>query len=239
MKKALKLLTTALFATFLTFSYFNVVNVSADTYGEETTATVGDYKYWFSSTTQRSSVDGVSGMGQVYSNTNLIPSGYMGVNAKLYNSNGTLVESSGMSYNSTVAGRKGNSTKKVTTNGTYYTKSQIALFHGDGYLTFWTKQTPNIERSLVKETYGINENGLSFGSDYYAESLENSPDLIRVIGINGVEGYVYSNDINLELNTLDEVLNYINSGQPSYVVPVYAEDGTTVVDSFELSNEYK
>ncbi|WP_349662165.1 hypothetical protein [Lysinibacillus zambalensis] len=101
--------------------------------------------------------------------------------------------------------------------------------------------SPRIQRSLVpmapEKTYEINENGLTYGSDFYAESLEDSPDLVRVIGKNGVEGYVYSKDINLELNTLDEVLDYINSGQPEFIVPVYAEDGIEVLDTFEIITE--
>ena len=154
---------------------------------------------------------------------------------------GTLVKSSGWQYNDTaLAGRSLNS-GSTSTKGTYYAQSQVSFYNGNGYNTYTSNASPRIQRSSVpmitEKPYEVNEYGLTYGSGFYAESLEDYPDLIQVIGKNGVEGYVYSKDINLELNTLDEVLDYINSGQSDYTVPVYTEDGITIVDTFEIVTE--
>ncbi|MEY9975815.1 hypothetical protein [Lysinibacillus sp. RC79] len=240
MKKAFKLLTTALFAICLTFSFFKVNVFAADAFGTATNTTVNNYEYTFYSSVHNDS-SSTWGAGSVSSNSGTAPTGFMGVNARLYDGSANLVKSSGWQYNTKATSGVTLSSGKTSEKGIYYAQSQIGLYHGDGYHQFSTKASPRVKRSLVSmipnEPYKINENGLTYGSDYYAESLENSPDLIRAIGINGVEGYVYSNDINIELQTLEEVLNYINSGQPGYIVPVYTEDGTTVVDSFEIIKE--
>lgn len=236
--KITKLLTTALIAIFVTVSCFNVSAFAAVAYSPEKNVTVYGTSYTYYSGVETDSTK-TYGKGMVKT-ANSVPTGYIGINARLYNDSGTLVSDSGIIYNEIALIQMSRSTM-TTTTGTYYAQSQMHFYNGNGYSKYTSNATPRVQRSLVQlplnKPYEVNENGLTYGSDFYAESLKDNPDLIRVIGMNGVEGYVYSKDINLELNTLEQVLDYINSGQSNYTVPVYKENGSTVVDTFEINSE--
>ena len=80
------------------------------------------------------------------STTATVPTGYMGVKARVYKSTGICLES-GTSYNSSATNGQG-----VTTtigapdcgSGTYYGKGQTEAYNGNGYDVYNTNQTPNI-----------------------------------------------------------------------------------------------
>lgn len=236
----LKLVTIALISIFMTMSYFNVSAFAAQASSQPQSVTVYGYTYTYASHVVNDSIE-TWGYGSVMLSSANAPTGYFGINARLYNSSGTIVKSSGMTYNDKPLGGRYVNTGFTSKKGTYYVQSLMSFYNGNGYSTYTCNASPRIQRSLVpmapEKAYEVNENGLTYGSDFYAESLEDSPDLVRVIGKNGVEGYVYSKDINLELNTLDDVLDYINSGQPEFTVPVYAEDGIEILDNFEIITE--
>lgn len=237
--KTLKFIITILLATSVTMSCLNISALAASADSPTRNATVYGITYNYYSSVHNNSTS-TWGYGHVYADDN-VPTGYFGINARLYNSSGTLIKSSGMQYNGSSVNSKSLNSGSTTTKGTYYSQCQVSFYNGNGYHSYLSYSSPYVQRSLapmsLEKSYEVNENGLTYGSGLYAESLEDSLDLIRAIGINGVEGYVYSKEINLELNTLDKVIDYINSGQQDYSVPVYAEDGTTIVDTFEVVTE--
>lgn len=77
-----------------------------------------------------------------------------------------------------------------------------------------------------------NENGQTYGSIVQAKSADDIPDLIRVIGDNGREGYVYESEYNTPPPASPEEALRL-SGQV-IVLRVYLADGETVVDTFTI-----
>lgn len=237
-----KFLFTAIMVICVTWTGFqgNAFAATASS-GKLNTSALGNfYTYW---STVKSTTNGVSAIGQIgFSSGSNVKTGYIGINAKLYTSGGSQVTASGWVYNdrdfaSSVTGMITES-PNVTKAGTYHSKSDMRFYNGNTYNTLTSNGSPFIALSLdaiPNKPYEVNEDGLTYGSDYYANSIESSPDLIQVIGKNGVEGYVYSKDMNLDLNTLEAVEEYINSGQSDLTIPVYANDGVTIVDTFELN----
>lgn len=238
--RMVKLVTAAFLAISVTFFCFNESAFAASAVSSKKTVTVFGKSYTYYSSVYNNS-SSTWAYGTVDSNSGNVPTGYFGIVSRLYNSSGTLVKSSGWVYNDTSLAGMSMTSGSYSEKGTYYSQARMQFYNGNGYNSYTSNASPRIQRSSVpiipKKLYEVNENGLTYGSGFYAESLDDSPDLIQAIGINGVEGYVYSKDINLELNNLDEVIDYINTGQPDYTVPVYTEDGVTVVDTFEIITE--
>lgn len=236
--RTLNLAITMLLALCVTMSCLQFAVYAASAYSNESTATVNGYSYTYYSSVHNDA-NSTWGYGSASSNSGNVPTGYIGINARLYNSSGTLVKSSSWTYSDRVLSGLSVPSGSYTTKGTYYAKSQVQFYNGNGYTTYTCNATPNITRVMAavpqEEPYEVNDSGLTYGSNYFSESIDDNPDLIRVIGINGVEGYIYSEDISWEPNSLDEVLDHIGSGEAeSYTVPVYEEDGITVVDTFEI-----
>lgn len=172
-----------------------------------------------------------------------VQAGYVAINTKLYNNSASVVNSTGVQYlPDASAGTTGYVVDgaKYSTKGTYFAKADVHLYNGNGYNLYTTYQSPKLSRALPiipNEPFKVNENNLTYGSDYYVSSTEEGPDLIQAVGKNGTEGYVYSKDINLDFNSLSDVLTYMNSGQSNFTVPLYAVDGVTIIDSFEVGVE--
>lgn len=165
------------------------------------------------------------------------PTGYYGIKVRMYNDSGTIIINDDWFYNpeSNISGRTIYS-NTISASGTYYSKAQMRFYNGNGYDTYNCNASPYMQRSVDVpiEKYKINENGQTYGSDFYAESIEEMPDLVRVLGINGMEGYVYGTELQWEPESLDEVLENINTGNGSRYIPVYLEDGVTIIDSFVI-----
>lgn len=239
--KEFKLITASLFAVILMFSYFSMNAFAASASSTKKSVTINGVSYSYWSTVETNSLQ-TTGFGVISTvSGNNVPTGYMGVESNLYNSAGTSVDGGAFYYNSIPAAGIKDGSAITNKSGTYYSKARMQFYNGNGYSTYTSYASPNVQFSLASipvipdKAYEVNENGLSYGSDFYSESQEDSPDLIRVIGKNGIEGYVYSKNINLNFNNLSEVLDHINTGQSNYTIPVYKVDGTTVVDTFEIT----
>jgi len=88
--------------------------------------------------------------------------------------------------------------------------------------------------------YLINENGNTYGSGADAPSYEEMPDLIRAMGTNGKEGYVYFKDLQGFIpNNPEEAVAYMieleKTGFPSRFIPLYTQDGKTVIGEYEIA----
>ena len=94
----------------------------------------------------------------------------------------------------------------------------------------------------------VNENGQTYGSSsdiaaYLPDGGSTGnvgytllPDLVEMIGDNGVSGYVYKEDMYDLSENGRAFLAAAEAGADSfeYTVPVYAQDGTTVVDEIDM-----
>ncbi|EEO34193.2 hypothetical protein MBAG_03145 [Coprobacillus sp. D7] len=217
----------------------NITSIfAADADGSVKYVTVYGHRYSYNSSVYNDSTE-TWGYGRTSeTNSNNVPTGYMGINARLYKSSGTLVKSSGWKYNTKPLGGLSVNSGSTTTKGTYYAKSQMQFYNGNGYNTYTSNATPNIQRAAIHtENYKINKYGLTYGSDYFAKDKNDSPDLIRVLGQNDIEGYVYSNELNKEPKNINEVKNYMNEVKLGYTIPVYDENGENVIDSFFVYGE--
>ncbi|MBO5096289.1 MAG: hypothetical protein J6B98_05395 [Bacilli bacterium] len=199
-----------------------------------------DYEY-FSSVTVHS--------GTVWAHVNIksneyenLPAGYMGAYARLYNSSGSLISSSGWTYNNTVCAGISNMTPiYYTNNGTYYGRGQVKMYNGNGYNLYNSTRSPNLQAYALfdsEDFYDVNDNGEIYGSELLLEQFNIYPDLIQTIGNNGNLGYVKSTDLNdTPINTLDDALEYQNNLQTHRTIIVYECDGITPIDTFTIGYE--
>lgn len=82
------------------------------------------------------------------------------------------------------------------------------------------------------ETYPTNDAGLTYGPDIkYNTNPAQEPDLIQVCNEDGLVGYIYESDIKDGAESLEEAINW----EPrTYKVPMYLEDGKTVIGEFTI-----
>lgn len=91
------------------------------------------------------------------------------------------------------------------------------------------------------DKFEVNENGQTFGSSMDASSAENEPDLILAYGLDSdgkmVMGYVTKLDLMGPPNlTVDEAIALQEKqGSGDRQIPLYAEDGKTVIGTFTLT----
>ena len=238
MKKILISLLTLLF-----IFNFQITSKADNAVGSYSYVTVFGHEYEYHSSVTVNS-------GKVWSHTLIksnegenLPSGYMGVHARLYNSSGTLVAYSGWVYNNTSCGGISNMTSRYYTNsGDYYGRGQVKIYNGNGYNTYTTTRSPILQAySLrdLKNLYNVNEKGEIYGSELFLEQFNKTPDLIEVLGDNGNIGYVKSSDLNKgsSLDTLQEVIEYQNDLPNERKIIVYESDGITSIDTFTIYHD--
>lgn len=182
--------------------------------------------------------------------TPLLPRGYMGTQARLFNSNGVLFGSGTMqytTYDTSVTGYV--KTFDVNEDTYYYSQGVVALYNGDDYNLYICSKTPNYiiesnSRAIENLVVETNANGEIFGSALLLEQINVSPDLILAIGTNGKTGYVKAADLNMSnITTPDQAVSfssYVESQmalttQAPPTIPLYESDGVTVIGEFELS----
>ena len=184
------------------------------------------YRYWSTLLGDETSVWGYI---DVMADDN-VPVGYIGVNSCLYNDSGALVKTTGWEYNDDEIAGWSRSAGKYYQTGTYYSKGQVKFYNGNGYYTYTAYATPYISvKTGVSTQILTNANGLTYGSDMLVENGSDTPDLILAIGTDGSEGYVYAGDVYGE---------YDEDALSSRFIPLYKEDGVTVIGTFEVSCEY-
>jgi len=82
------------------------------------------------------------------------------------------------------------------------------------------------------ETYPTNDAGLTYGPDIKDNTNPaQEPDLIQVCNEDSLVGYIYASDIKDGAESLEEAINW----EPrTYKVPMYLEDGKTVIGEFTI-----
>ena len=152
---------------------------------------------------------------------------------RLYDSNGVLKETTDWGYNTMQTTGYTAMESYTYTSGYYYVKGQVKMYNGDGYSTYDSKATPNVMPKQSRMTAQVNSLGDIYGSEIFLNEIGISPNLILAEGENGEVGYVRAEDINRgNVETISEAIAY---GEGStYNVPLYNEDGNTVIGTFTV-----
>lgn len=91
----------------------------------------------------------------------------------------------------------------------------------------------------IQQEYEVNEYGQTFGSTLDVMYVSDYPDLIAVLGDNGIEGYAYQADLEGEQPSCpEEAVRMMEeakkNGFPTRTINVYDSDGRTVIDTFTI-----
>lgn len=88
--------------------------------------------------------------------------------------------------------------------------------------------------------YETNENGETFGNKNQADIIGYEADLILAEGESGVVGYIRATDLNgtadSPISAANEMQARQSEGLGGYYIPLYLEDGTTVVGRFFVAD---
>lgn len=195
-------------------------------------ATVGGRKYLYRS-------GALAGTWGVSASTDCtaseyLPAGYVGVLPRLYNSAGVLVGSGSWSYSPDGVGGIGRSTANYDRRGTFYGKGQVRIYNGNGYNTYTTYSSPYVQRAAIPQVR-ISEQGDVYGSGLFYD--ESSLDYILAMGVSGSVGYVKFGDLENDSVPGDPLEALAKTdGINTVEIPLYDEDGITVIDVFRIEN---
>lgn len=192
------------------------------------------YEYYASLTTTSTSATAKTTIKTT--NNVAVPGGYMGSQARLYNSSDrTLAKCSDMYYPNASTYQY---TSKCTleSKGTYYSQGLVGIYD-DGYYHIWATEPTTYgsvsysSRSLdnISDKYSVNSAGETYGTGLAYSKYNEFPDLISAEGVNGVVGYVRNDDLIKTPNDPE----YSQTGEGRYV-PVYDLNGNQV-DLFYVS----
>lgn len=152
--------------------------------------------------------------------------------ARLYNYNGALVDSKDNYGQHNVTAIAAGSV-----SGEYYGNGTMRVYRPE-YGTWTSTTVPSTPHGYSRMAGGVlfetNEAGETCGAAPLAEEAGIQLDLILAIGISGVEGYIKSDDYWTPLPTSESEIEEYMSIERVRTIPVYAFDGMTVVDFFDL-----
>lgn len=165
-----------------------------------------------------------------------MPAGWLGAYSVLYNANGTALDSR-IAYSPSASVGFGVGTSAAKTSGVSYRGLAYTYVYNQstgGYYESGAVWSPYQTANSLIGPYQYNEQGQSYGpidgfliAGYY-------PDLISVKGSSGVEGYAYKDEfLCVSPSSPEEAVAYY-SQSGSYAIGVYASDGLTWLDSYEI-----
>lgn len=167
-----------------------------------------------------------------------IPTGYVGVLAKLYSSYGELISTTGWSYITTPHKYCLTTGNFPTTSGYYYSKGQVAIYNGDTYDYPSCYATPNYSPLAAYHDNAItvqrNSAGEIYGSEFFLNQIDIQPDLILAQGIDGTIGYVRYEDLDDRVMSPTEAIEKMRNNS-TRIIPLYESDGVTLVGEFMVS----
>lgn len=210
------------------------ITVFASTSSNWQTKTVYGYSYdYCSSVWERGFTSGhtLEAVAEVITtNRTNAPTGYMGAQARLYTSSGTLLYSSNMVYNSSPVINVYAYSDRTTNTGYFYAQSKVSFYNGNGYSSYVANRSPNatVTTTSTIGSYAVNAQNETYGSGLLAEELGVEPDLIAAVGVDGVEGYVRAKDIAPVPNTIEEALEMTENSKCNQIIPLYNLEGEIV-----------
>lgn len=225
--------------------------MAVDSPKSSTTRNGRTYHFW---STADAGTKALTGAGFITVSSK-VPQGKLGVSVRVYMKQGTqgiLLDSSDYTYNeksnadaffqyfSYVYGSKGEAGIQ-----SYRVRSAIKIWDDSSgvFVTYTTEPTPYVSngsstmevRSSAGDEISIqsNEKGEIYGPECELNEIGIEPDLILAMGKDGTVGYVKAADLEgPELNTPEEALAYQMQRPNQWEIPLYREDGETVIGSF-------
>lgn len=165
-----------------------------------------------------------------------LPAGWLGAYSVLYNANGAAL-SSRMAYSASASVGFGVGTSAVKTTGVSYRGLAYTYVYNQstgGYYESGAVWSPYQTANSLEGPYRYNDQGQSYGPIDGVLTAGYYPDLIAVKGISGVEGYAYKDELLCAAPTsLEEAIAYY-SQSGSFGISVYASDGVTWLDTYEI-----
>jgi hypothetical protein len=251
-KKISILLAFVLLTVMMTATAFALT--SSDPY---VTPPVNGHTYSFTSEVWDRKISGVSTVEAVASvdADGSVPTGYMGADARLFDSSAKVVASS-LAYNTSSTAGFYVYSPRISTPGQYYAKNIGYFYNGNGYTSYPGYQSPiqtlssskaestakaeeTLEEIASRTEYAVNDNGETYGSALSADTIGMEPDLIAAVGTNGVNGYVRAEELAPEVSTIEEALALMGENGSIRTIPLYAVDGTTVIGQFDIVTNYE
>lgn len=226
-------------------------NVSAaqagEAFGSYTRRAVYMYTYY-----DRAAVNTESPAGWAYTDIYTsgyanVPAGYMGAGAQLFSADGALCKSGGVIYNTSPTSVLSVGTGRYSGPSGFFSMGVATYYNGSGYSNYFTTNSPTLyvtssfAAALKSSAFMMlpeNENDQTFGSASIAQVTGDMPDLVSAVTTDGVKGYVYSQDLQPKTPSDPQealAMNAEAASNPS--IPVYAQDGTTIIGTFQFTTE--
>lgn len=177
-------------------------------------------------------------------NFSALPAKYIGVSAEIRNTDGKILSSREVKYNT--AGEAWTWQEALSTRGvgTIYSAGKVYLTNGIKSVTYDLPESDNVNtetraaaaRVLAEETltengaYPVNAQGQTYGSAELSRIVGCEPDLLAAVGIDGVEGYILRTDVRPELNTFKEIDAYQKAmaSRTDCTIPLYDAEGNEI-----------
>jgi beta-lactamase regulating signal transducer with metallopeptidase domain len=77
-------------------------------------------------------------------------------------------------------------------------------------------------------SYSVNSKGETYGSSLAARNVDDLPDLIAALGVNGVDGYVRREDFAPDLRTIGEIQLWQAKVNQNNMIPLYDSEGNVI-----------
>lgn len=128
-------------------------------------------------------------------------------------------------------------------SGYYRAGGSVDLYNGDDYNRYTCNKSPNayLTASATTDTRyqcHTNEYGDTYGSEYFLNQIDIQPDLVAAVGDDGTEGYVWAEELNASpVSSPEEAAAYMAAEHPDRAIPLYEEDGRTVIGTFTISGD--
>jgi len=172
--------------------------------------------------------------------------GQLTVKPIIQNASGSVMRSVTVSNTSTTSGLYATTGSGQFTPdaGTYYSGGHPCVYNdasgNNSWLTYYASPSLTVgSRSLSEVNLaasGINEKGQSYGTINHMTDSKNYPDLIRAVGIDGTEGYVYANELFLydSMMVSEKSAEFMSNKEyiQGRLINLYATDGVTIVGQY-------
>lgn len=171
-----------------------------------------------------------------------VPSGYMGVQARLFKS-GVLCQMTDYVYNAGTTNQQTTNTWGHCGSGSYNSHGFVKYWTGDGYGDFLTFPTDPLSYAApsgrasaapTKVTSTRNSRGQTLGTADNARSDEELPDLVAAFDSTGQQGYIRKADLT-GTDPVSPAAALRKRSRSGTSVAVFTADGTTRIGALKVN----
>lgn len=168
-----------------------------------------------------------------------IPAGYVGCQVWILSEADYLVNISDMVYNAAPCKGTGvylGESDVTEDDGYFYAIGGVKFYSQYGYMENTTYETPfNKVTSILTRSDSTRFGSGCADGPGFMDSIQSG--LIPAVGQNGISGYIRVSDIQQpEINSPEEAIAYMETLPSQRSIPLYADDGATVIDTFLVVN---